>query len=492
MLVKQALLGLPTSLLVLALAQQTQADAHNVDEQQQQRDDKGRAQQSQPQIIPLAIRKMSLDEGEKFYPENDYGFEIYDDGTSENERRRSARAPDTIDSFGRSLGSLFSFGRRAPSIAMTPSIRSDKRTDEEEETHTNSSISTDGALLPQAYLPPFSIHQGHEHEVVEVERGQREDGAAGMAHELYRRASEALAHLQRRQWACPSGTASCSDIGYPYSCCSTGETCYVVTDTGLGPVGCCPSGSTCGGAVTSCSSSSTACPSSLGGGCCIEGYACAGIGCVKVGSSSTTTIARTSATSSTPTPTTSISTSTTTPSTSSTSTSSTTFTGSSGVAPVKPTGTDTDSSLPSGYCPTGYYACLAVAGGGCCQTGRDCQTTSCAPAAASTTIVNTNGITVVVPESAASAAAAAATAASTCASGWFMCGTNSASASASAGPVAGCCPSGYSCGTASCTMTSASSTAQVQKELPTTSSSGQRVAVSMGLVLSLALAVVMW
>ncbi|EPE04992.1 gpi anchored protein [Ophiostoma piceae UAMH 11346] len=482
MLVKRALLGLPTSLLVLALAQQAQADAHDVDEQQQQqqqRNGEGRAQQAQPQIIPLAIRKMSLDEGEKFYPENYYGFELDDDDTSGSGRRRSARASDKIDSFGRSLGSLFSFGRRAPSISMASSIRSEKRTEEKEETHTNSSVSTDDVFLPQAYLPPFSIHQGHEHEVAE-KRQHEDDGAAGIAHELYRRASEALAHLQRRQWSCPSGTASCSDIGYPYSCCSTGETCYAITDTGLGPVGCCPSGSTCGGAVTSCSPSSTACPSSLGGGCCIEGYECAGIGCIKVGSSSTTTIARTSTASSTSTTSASTST-TTTSSTSSTSTSSTTITGSSGVAPIKPTRTGTDSSLPSGYCPTGYYGCLAVAGGGCCQTGRDCQTTSCAPAAASTTIVNTNGITVVVPES---AAAAAATASSTCATGWFMCG-------ASAGPVAGCCPSGYGCGTASCTMTSASSTAEVQKELPTKSSSGQRLAVSMGLVLSLALAVVM-
>lgn len=48
---------------------------------------------------------------------------------------------------------------------------------------------------------------------------------------------------------------------------------------------------------------------------------------------------------------------------------------------------------------------------------------------------------------------------STCASGWFMCGSD-------AGDRPGCCPSGYDCGTASCFSVSASQTGSVQKEQP--------------------------
>lgn len=88
-----------------------------------------------------------------------------------------------------------------------------------------------------------------------------------------------LAALESRDWACPGGTNSCTDIGYPNSCCPTGETCMVIQDTGLGPVGCCPSGSSCGGTITGCAAGNTPCASDIGGGCCIPGYVCQGVGC---------------------------------------------------------------------------------------------------------------------------------------------------------------------------------------------------------------------
>jgi progranulin len=126
-------------------------------------------------------------------------------------------------------------------------------------------------------------------------------------------------------------------------------------------------------------------------------------------------------------------------------------------APYRPT-LSSDSTSPSppsiSFCPTGFYACLARAGGGCCQTGRDCQTYSCPPVPL-TTIVDTNGVTVVVPATDLPSAQPS----KTCAGGWYLCGTE-------AGPQAGCCPNGYSCGTASCTIISADSTAQVQKVRP--------------------------
>lgn len=124
-------------------------------------------------------------------------------------------------------------------------------------------------------------------------------------------------------------------------------------------------------------------------------------------------------------------------------------------APVRPTSDSTTaSSSSSGFCPTGFYACSAVYGGGCCQTGRDCQTTSC-PTTASTTIIS-SGVTVVVP---ASDVTAATITTGTCAGGWSLCPTD-------AGPTAGCCPTGYSCGTASCLLATGSATASVAKELP--------------------------
>ena len=151
------------------------------------------------------------------------------------------------------------------------------------------------------------------------------------------------------------------------------------------------------------------------------------------------------------TPTTSSSSSSSPPNTASTSTGG-------GQPPFRPTGTSTTATptLPADYCPTGFYACLAVAGGGCCRTGRDCSTTSCPPPPMTT--ITTDGATIVVAVSDASKAVSAKPT-STCAGGWYLCPTE-------AGPVAGCCPSGYACGTASCTLSTSTATATVQKVFP--------------------------
>lgn len=89
----------------------------------------------------------------------------------------------------------------------------------------------------------------------------------------------ALFMLLGRDFQCPTGTFSCTSIGQPDSCCSNGATCVIVQDTGLGVVGCCPAGETCGDTVNSCGSGYTSCSSSLGGGCCIPGYTCVTGGC---------------------------------------------------------------------------------------------------------------------------------------------------------------------------------------------------------------------
>ncbi len=131
-----------------------------------------------------------------------------------------------------------------------------------------------------------------------------------------------------------------------------------------------------------------------------------------------------------------------------------------GEAPWRPTITselandDDGSGETQTGCPTGFYGCLATHGGGCCRTDRDCATHSC-PAPSSTTIIS-EGVTVVV---AAEDVPTDYPATSTCADGWFLCGSEG-------GPVAGCCPSGYDCGTASCFTVQSSETQEVQKELP--------------------------
>lgn len=131
------------------------------------------------------------------------------------------------------------------------------------------------------------------------------------------------------------------------------------------------------------------------------------------------------------------------------------------IPPFRPTSSEsetTESSTTetgSDYCPTGFYACLARDGGGCCRSGQGCGTTDC-PSSPSTTIM-TDGVTVVVPL--ADVPTGTGQTSEPCASGWYLCGQN-------AGPVAGCCPSGYDCGTASCLTVTASQTAEVQKQFP--------------------------
>ncbi|KAF4975263.1 hypothetical protein FZEAL_7930 [Fusarium zealandicum] len=330
---------------------------------------------------------------------------------------------------------------------------------------------------------------------------------------LLRRAAEALALLQRRS-GCPNGMNSCSSIESDVKCCQDGTYCVDVGNAVAGGIACCPNGASCGGGVGSCPSDATSCSEELGGGCCIPGYVCQGLGCVPSASATPTKTAVQSSTegetpqtitttqttiiegnpstvvvtlvvtetpSAEPTtetttqvvtaseeettseeeatsePETETDTETETEPDTQTQTTIATATGSvTGAAPYRPTGTSMTSSEDEDTqtgCPTGFYGCLATHGGGCCRTDRDCDTHDCP--APSTTIVS-DGATIVVL---ATDAPPAPGPKSTCASGWFLCGDD-------AGPVAGCCPSGYDCGTASCYTAQASATGSVQKEFP--------------------------
>lgn len=85
--------------------------------------------------------------------------------------------------------------------------------------------------------------------------------------------------LGRRDFKCPTDTSACTSIDRSDRCCSTGDTCEIVKDTGSGDVGCCGQGLTCSGEVGLCPNQYKTCPQSLGGGCCIPGYECVEGGC---------------------------------------------------------------------------------------------------------------------------------------------------------------------------------------------------------------------
>ncbi|KAJ5186422.1 hypothetical protein N7449_011186 [Penicillium cf. viridicatum] len=124
--------------------------------------------------------------------------------------------------------------------------------------------------------------------------------------------------------------------------------------------------------------------------------------------------------------------------------------------PARPTNLSTVTSATRGsdVCPTGFYACSAVYQGGCCRTGRDCDTTSC-PTTSSTTII-TNGVTIVAPV----ATTTQHSGGNRCAQGWFHCADTVGG---------GCCPMGFACG-ASCTARDIAIGTTIAKEQATATS----------------------
>ena len=176
---------------------------------------------------PVGVHKMSADESEMFFPRY-WQFE--------------AKTYNTKDA-GR-------LGGRAPALRMDVDEGS-------------SNECTNASVLPQALQAPFSLHTEQQLS----------------NHPLFGRLPRAIFPLYERDFHCPAGTADCSSISRPNSCCPTGAICQLITDTGQGDVGCCAQGQTCSGQVSKCQQGYTNCPGSAGGGCCIPGYACVGVGC---------------------------------------------------------------------------------------------------------------------------------------------------------------------------------------------------------------------
>ncbi|KAJ6142793.1 hypothetical protein N7471_002246 [Penicillium samsonianum] len=254
-------------------------------------------------------------------------------------------------------------------------------------------------------------------------------GSGGDSQFLPRENNDSTNNLfEKRDFKCPTGTSACTSIGRSDRCCGSGETCEIVADTGHGNVGCCPSWKTCSGMIGSC----------------------AYITVITVTLHSTVVLS-TVTYSTKP----QDSSSTYTPSSSSTSPShsSQTTTNDSLAPPARPTNLSTVTSVTRSddVCPTGFYACSAVYLGGCCRTGRDCDTTSC-PITSSTTIVS-DGVTIIAPV----ATTTQHSGGNRCAQGWFHCADTVGG---------GCCPIGFACG-ASCTARDIASGTTVAKEQAT-------------------------
>ncbi len=180
---------------------------------------------------PIGVQKMSSDEGEMFFLE----YWRFEGGN---------QAPTLRDE-------LSLTEKRVQSLGL--------RSDEGDSTSSDAWFNT--TFLPPLQAP-FSLHAISE----EVYHGPLSPRAV-------------LHLLSRRGFQCPTGTASCSTINRPNSCCPTGEACQLITDVGLGDVGCCAQGQSCSNQVSNCQQGYTSCPGSAGGGCCIPGYTCNGVGC---------------------------------------------------------------------------------------------------------------------------------------------------------------------------------------------------------------------
>lgn len=166
------------------------------------------------------------------------------------------------------------------------------------------------------------------------------------------------------------------------------------------------SSSSTGQGPLTCSPGFRTCPASLGGGCCPTDRACGSQTCPPL-STAAPPVLPTSGSGS----------------------------GSTSAQPTTPP--SSSSTVIYSGCPTGFYMCSAYYLGGCCQVGRDCDTTSC-PTSASTTVATNTGLTVIAPSGSSSAALTGS-----CANGWFSCAPSVGG---------GCCPSGYECGV-SCSAT---------------------------------------
>ncbi|KAG5298316.1 GPI anchored protein [Histoplasma ohiense] len=382
---------------------------------------------------PIGVRRMTDDEGEKFWLDYWYfdaniggGGDVRNGGRKQQQSTRMGLRDEGTDIRG-----LIDGGWGDVPKSHNHKVKK-----------TLGNAGMDSSTAASLY-PPFPLH-GNITDEDGADKG-REAGneGRGMSLLLFGRSLSQWTVRDRgdmfgkRSFKCPFDTKPCTSIDRPNSCCGKGSKCIFVKDTGLGDVGCCGAGESCSDNLIKCASGYTPCPDNPGGGCCIPGYSCVDQGCIYI---STTIVTATPA----PPP----------PST---------FTEPIN-PPVRPTSnakttiTTFQSTRPTiTGCPTGFYACSAVYHGGCCRTGRDCNPTSCPPIS-STTIVDDNGATIVIGIDPTVSLSSPGGEGRRCAAGWTGC-------AASAG--GGCCPDGFACAEISCTLSAGGrGTAVVGKMAP--------------------------
>lgn len=222
---------------------------------------------------PTAIRKMGFDAGEKFFPE----YYAYDDAFGSPQQ---IIASDNIHHNLRAAPLLPAGSRRRGDDDGASSSSSSSSgvliKGEEALLGVNSSASIPYRAPLAAHFSSSSSHGSRSDDSLGLKVPQQDDdddNAAAGGWFL-----DGLLLLAKRDYACPTGTSSCSAIGYPDSCCQAGTTCAPIADTGLGPVGCCPEGESCTGQIA-CADGQQGCSSASGGGCCIPGWECASVGC---------------------------------------------------------------------------------------------------------------------------------------------------------------------------------------------------------------------
>jgi hypothetical protein len=132
---------------------------------------------------PVGVLKMSPDEGEKFYMDY-WQFE----GELEHNQQ---------------LGTGTSLRAR----------------DEEEEARL---LANSSAVV--GFRPPFALHTEEWSDMSGVDELRARKVVEG------RNSAAVLAMLAKRGFQCPTGTADCSGVGYPNSCCPTTEFCYAIKE----------------------------------------------------------------------------------------------------------------------------------------------------------------------------------------------------------------------------------------------------------------------
>lgn len=176
------------------------------------------------------VKKMSTDEGEKFFPEY---WQFLDDPLDNSAESYVQEANGSLTN--------------SPALDFEPV--------EEDESAGNDYPDSVFVERSHPFTPAFPI--------------QSRSKSLGLNANL----------LEHRDFKCPTGTNACTSIGRSDRCCGTGDTCQIVPDTGSGDVGCCPPGQNCAGGIGVCQSGYTGCSQALGGGCCIPGYDCVPGGC---------------------------------------------------------------------------------------------------------------------------------------------------------------------------------------------------------------------